>query len=137
MGNKKNLMALLLFFPAFFLAAMPGRDSRNAELRFGVMSEPATLDPLSTANTADGRSLLFNVYEGLVKSDTSGRLVPASAESFEISKDAMVYTFTLRRDLRFHDGSQVTAGDIVYSVKDEMIEIYIFSMKYHYIKNSH
>ncbi|MCL2832036.1 MAG: ABC transporter substrate-binding protein [Treponema sp.] len=107
-----------LFLPCVLLSALPSRDNQNAELRFGVMSEPATLDPVSPSNTADGRSVLFNVYEGLVKSDTSGRLLPAAAESFNISKDALVYTFTLRGGLKFQDGTAVTASDAEFSLNE-------------------
>ena len=102
------------------LSAAPGRERNpgNVELRFGLMSEPRTLDPLSTSNTADGRMILFNVYEGLVKSDPVGILQPAVAESYEMSSDAMTYTFTLRQGLRFHDGSLVTIEDVEFSLAE-------------------
>ncbi|MCL2479707.1 MAG: ABC transporter substrate-binding protein, partial [Treponema sp.] len=100
------------------LSAMASNDKRSVELRFGVMSEPTTLDPVNSSNTADGRSILFNVYEGLVKSDTSGRLVPAVAESYDISGDALVYTFTIRDGLKFQDGSAVTAADVEFSLNE-------------------
>ena len=58
-----------------------GGSPRTAELRYGMITEPVTFDPLNPANTADGRSILFNVFEGLVKPDSSGALVPALAES--------------------------------------------------------
>jgi peptide/nickel transport system substrate-binding protein len=86
----------------------------GGELRFGITSELATLDPLSPSNTADGRSVLFNVYEGLVKSDTEGNLVPAAAESFDIEQNGLVYNFTIREGVRFHDGSPVTSGDAAF-----------------------
>lgn len=40
------------------------------------------------------------------------------AESYQISNDGMVYTFTLREGVKFHDGSPVTAEDVVYSIKE-------------------
>jgi peptide/nickel transport system substrate-binding protein len=90
--------------------------SGGGELRFGITSELATLDPLSPANTADGRSVLFNVYEGLVKSDTNGNLVPAVAESFEVEPDGRAYNFTIREGVRFHDGSLVTPEDVEFTL---------------------
>jgi peptide/nickel transport system substrate-binding protein len=89
----------------------------GGELRFGITSELATLDPLSPSNTADGRSILFNVYEGLVKSDTEGNLVPAVAESFGVEQNGLVYNFTIREGVRFHDGSPVTPADAAFVLK--------------------
>ncbi|MDR2159054.1 MAG: ABC transporter substrate-binding protein [Treponema sp.] len=88
----------------------------GGELRFGLTTEPATLDPLSPANTADGRSILFNVFEGLVKPDTEGRFRPAAAESWTQEEGGRVYTFTLRGGLVFHDGSPVTPEDVKFTL---------------------
>ena len=81
-----------------------------------MATEPVTLDPLSTANTADGRSILFNVFEGLVKHDSTGKLTPAVAESYSIEDNGLVYVFTLRHGLLFHDGETLTAGDVLFSL---------------------
>jgi len=90
------------------------------ELRYGYTTEPATLDPLSPANTADGRSILFNVFEGLVKPDTEGRLVPCLAESVAIEPVAgdpgRLYIFKLRKNVHFHDGSLMTAADVKFTL---------------------
>jgi peptide/nickel transport system substrate-binding protein len=93
-----------------------GAQAADRELRFGITSELATLDPLSPSNTADGRSVLFNVYEGLVKSDTGGNLVPAVAESFGVEQNGLVYNFVLREGVRFHDGSPVTPVDVEFTL---------------------
>ena len=117
--QKITVLVLTLIMSAEGLFSLPGREhSSRGELRFGVMSEPVTLDPLSSANTADGRSVLFNIYEGLVKPDTAGRLLPAVSESFEISQGGLVYSFILREGLRFHDGSPVKAEDVEFSLNE-------------------
>jgi peptide/nickel transport system substrate-binding protein len=72
---------------------------------------------LSPSNTADGRSILFNVFEGLVKPDTEGGLQPCIAESSMIEELGCVYRFTLRKDVRFHDGSLLTSADVQYSLE--------------------
>ena len=89
----------------------------GAELRFGFMTEPATLDPLSPASTADGRSILFNVFEGLVKVTPDGTLAPALAESWSIAEGGLVYSFTLRPGVRFHDGTPLAGADVVFSLQ--------------------
>jgi peptide/nickel transport system substrate-binding protein len=85
-------------------------------LRYGYNSEPATFDPLSSSNTADGRSILFNVFEGLVKPDTGGALRPCIAESISMEESGRVYNFKLRENIRFHDGSPLTSADVKYSL---------------------
>ena len=86
------------------------------EFRYGFTSEPSTFDPIDPANTADGRSILFNIFEGLVKPDTGGGLLPAMAESWEITGQGRVYTFTLRPGIRFHDGSAMQASDVEFTL---------------------
>ncbi|MDR2542261.1 MAG: ABC transporter substrate-binding protein, partial [Treponema sp.] len=67
-------------------------------------------------NTADGRIILFNVFEGLIKPNTDGTFMPCIAESWTVSPDSLVYSFTLREGIRFHDGSIVTAKDVKFSL---------------------
>ena len=74
-----------------------------------------SLDPHNTT-AAGTREVLFNVYEGLLKPDTDGNLVPAVASSYTVSDQSDVFTFTLRDGVRFHNGALVTAGDVVYSI---------------------
>jgi peptide/nickel transport system substrate-binding protein len=78
------------------------------------------MDPLSPSNTADGRSILFNVFEGLVKPDTEGNLQGAGAESWTVEEWGREYTFTLREGLLFSDGSPVGTGDVVFSLQTAM-----------------
>ena len=82
----------------------------------GIQQDIDSLDP-DKAVAAGTKEILFNIYEGLVKPDENGKLVPAVASDYKISEDGMTYTFTLRDGITFQDGSLVTTGDIVYSVK--------------------
>ncbi len=82
----------------------------------GVTHDLVSLDPHQSTD-ARTRSVVFNLYEGLVKPDPDGNLIPAVASDYEISDDAAVYTFTLRDGVKFHDGSPVTAEDVKYSIE--------------------
>jgi peptide/nickel transport system substrate-binding protein len=116
---KKNLCIIAaLTLAAFPLFAGPKADKAQTatELRYGFTTEPATLDPLSPSNTADGRSILFNIFEGLVKPDTEGRLQPCAAESWTIEQGGLVYNFKLRRGVRFHDGSVLGSADVKFTL---------------------
>lgn len=72
------------------------------------------LDPHKGTDYADSM-LMFNVYDFLVRASASGQMVPDLAESWTISDDGLTYTFQLRSDAVFHDGSPVEAEDVVYS----------------------
>jgi peptide/nickel transport system substrate-binding protein len=99
-------------------ATSPPAKIAGGELRYGFSTEPATLDPLSPANTADGRSILFNVFEGLVRPLPDGGLEGAVAEAWRIEQDGLVYVFTLRRGLKFHDGTVVRAEDVEFTLTE-------------------
>ncbi|KIR03254.1 Dipeptide-binding ABC transporter, periplasmic substrate-binding component [Lachnospiraceae bacterium TWA4] len=96
---------------------------QGGELVVGIPQDLDSLDP-HMAEAAGTREVLFNVFEGLVKPDSTGDYVPAVASTFDVSDDGKVYTFTLRDGVKFHDGSDVTADDVIYSinrVKDSSI----------------
>lgn len=88
----------------------------GGSITIGITQDLDGLDP-HKALSAGTKEVLFNIFEGLVKFDSNGNLIPAVAESYQISNDGMVYTFTLREGVKFHDGSPVTADDVVYSIK--------------------
>ena len=75
-----------------------------------------SLDP-HRMEAAGTREVLFNVFEGLVKPDSEGNLLPAVASEYVVSDSGDVYTFKLRAGVRFHNGELVTVGDIVYSLR--------------------
>jgi len=118
MNTRKILKVALILLAAVIVMFSSCRknDEKTDELRYGFTTEPKTLDPLEPNDTADGRSILFNVFEGLVKPDTDGTLLPCIAESWTIERDALIYTFTIRKDVHFHDGSVVTANDVKFSI---------------------
>jgi len=75
-----------------------------------------SLDP-HFAVAAGTREILFNIFEGLVKPDSEGNLVPAVASEIIVSEDHKSYTFMLRENVKFHNGAEVTAEDVEYSIK--------------------
>jgi peptide/nickel transport system substrate-binding protein len=118
----KNKFYYVLFFTLILIfiscsgQKKPG-EKDLIELRYGFTSEPFTFDPFNTTNTADGRSILFNVFEGLVKPDTDGRLLPCIAKSWSIINDAEIYNFQIREGVYFHDGSLLSLDDVKFSLE--------------------
>ncbi len=77
--------------------------------------EPVGLDPAVTVTQRSLRAMEL-IYDTLVDYDADNQLVPALAESWEVSEDGLSYVFTLR-DAKFSDGSAITAADVVFSLE--------------------
>ena len=96
--------------------AASGEPVMGGEISVGIAQDlDDTLDPHQMVS-AGTREVLFNVFEGLVKPDSDGNLVPAVAEKVDVSENGDSFTFTLRDGVKFHNGETVTAKDVVYSV---------------------
>ncbi len=97
-------------------------DNSSAEPAYGgsvvvgIQQDIDSLDP-HLATAAGTKEILFNIFEGLVKSDEKGNLIGAVASDYTISEDYLVYTFTLRDNVKFHNGDPVTAEDVKYSLE--------------------
>jgi len=86
-------------------------QSQRDRFTFALSGGPDTLDPQATSAT-----LAFQVnkslYDTLVEPDDEGKIVPALAESWTASADALTWTFKLRSGVRFHHGKILDAGDV-------------------------
>ncbi len=91
------------------------KQVEGGTIKVGISQDLDSLDP-HKAVSAGTKEVLFNIYEGLVKPDKDGNLVGAVASDYQISDDAKVYTFTLRDGVKFHNGQDVTAEDVKYSI---------------------
>ena len=89
----------------------------NQVLRWALegINEPSTLDP---AKAGDAPVVFATglIFRGLIQLDAQLRVVPDGAESWTVSSDTKVYTFKIRKDLKFSDGSLVTAEDAAFSI---------------------
>jgi ABC-type transport system substrate-binding protein len=89
--------------------------SRGGVLRL-IQEAPLTLDPLLGDSVYE--SLPVNqLFDTLVNFDSSLNLVPALAETWTISRDGLIYTFSLRGEIRFHNGQALTAEDVAFTVR--------------------
>ncbi len=100
--------------------AAPSQEASGEAMSGGVFrrlwSDPPTLDPhLSSDTTSAG--IVVEIYSGLVALNTDLQLVPDIAESWEIDGSGTVYTFHIRDNAKFHDGTPVTAGDFKWSME--------------------
>jgi len=101
-------LALATLLPVNLFAAP------KQELIYVVNHEADLFDPGITGETY-AVPIIVNAFEGLVKIDKAGALVPAAAESWEISDDGLEYTFSLRKGAKWSDGKPLTAADFVFA----------------------
>jgi len=93
----------------------PGPRATGGTYRRPLGSDPGTLDPVRT-NDIYGRSVTEQIFDGLVQFDQTLTVSPALAQYWKSSRDNLMWTFTLRRGVRFHHGRELTADDVVYSL---------------------
>lgn len=84
-------------------------------------SWPARVDPGIGADFI-ALTLHTNIYDTLVFPTTDGGIVPWVAESWDVSDDNLTYTFHLREGVKFHDGSELQASDVVFSM-NRLLEV--------------
>ncbi len=123
--SRRNFLAgggatLAMLGASPLLAACSGSSGTAAtkastDLTVGVFQEPDTLDPGATGLAL---SLFIDsaIYDPLVwylpKPDGTSQFVPGLAESYDISSDGTVFTFKLRKDVTFHDGTKFDANAV-------------------------
>jgi oligopeptide transport system substrate-binding protein len=78
-------------------------------------NDPTGLDPARLTDIY-GVTVVNQVFDSLVEFDAHLNVLPALAESWSASRDGLVWTFQLRRGVKFHNGREVVAADVVYSL---------------------
>jgi len=115
-----SLIALPVVLSFMLVACGPGGDDSTeagpSVLRRGNGGDPQTLDP-ARAEDVHSFNVLADLYEGLVALDAGGNIIAGVAQAWELSADGLVYTFRLRGDARWSDGSPVIASDFVAGMR--------------------
>lgn len=117
----KRLFLSLLSFVFFLLGCEEGinatKSAKDKILLMGNSADPATLDPSLSTGLSEAK-IIYALFEGLVSADESTlEIIPAQAESWEISKDKKTYTFKIREDAKWSNGDDVRAEDFIYSFR--------------------
>ncbi len=129
---KKSALFITIIFLVLILAAGCGpaadpvdngsRDDAEPDvpvkddITIVIASEPNTLDPQQSGTTFD-IEVFSNIFDGLVRLDRNHDVVPSLAESWEISDDNLTYTFVLREGVKFHNGEDFSADDVVFTIE--------------------
>lgn len=102
---------ILSTLAALALLASPALADKS--LVYNLAVEPKTIDPVLNSSN-DGGNVIGNIFEGLVRRSEKG-IVPAAAESWEISDDGLTATFKIRDNAKWSDGKPVTADDFKFA----------------------
>lgn len=95
-----------------FLVPIPAHGGSFSE---GIVGLPRSVNPVLAFTDVD-KDLSNIIYSGLMKYE-DGKLIPDLAKEYTISDDGLVYAFTLREDLRFHDGTPLTTNDVEFTIR--------------------
>ena len=105
-----GILALGLLASAFAQTPAP---SRGGTLVVAISADPPGWDPTASTSQEIPRVVYGNVFEGLVRFDRHGEIVPALATTWSVSNDNLTWTFTLREDVSFHDGTPFGVDDVL------------------------
>lgn len=106
-----SLISSWLFGAALVCAGTSGA----AELRIGLSADVTTLDPHFVA-AGPNLTVQMHIFDGLVRIDERGRIVPGIATSWT-TPDPLTWEIKLKPGVKFHDGSELTPEDVVYSLE--------------------
>ena len=101
------LMVLGLMLPA--QVTLADTPVKGGSLTVCQPAEPPGLDPTANTAAAIDRVVYSNIYEGLIKVNSRGEFTPGLATKWEVSPDGKVYTFHLRKGVKFHNGEPFNA----------------------------
>jgi len=92
------------------------RPTRGGAYIEGEIGQPRFINPVLATSDID-RDLVEVLFSGLMKYSEKGEIVPDLAESFKIQDDGRTYEVTLKENIFWHDGQEITADDIIFTVK--------------------
>lgn len=101
---------------SYYFNITEAKPDFGGEFTEGLIGEPRFINPLLLQTDTD-RDLAQLIYSGLLKNDGQGNFIPDLAESFSVSDDGLVYRFNLRKNIKWHDGINFSADDIIFTVK--------------------
>ncbi len=120
---KTTLMAMLISTAALALTDSAYAQKRTKDnLVLGMILEPSSLDPTTAPAAAIGEIVHYNILEGLTKINVDGSVTPLLAESWTMDPDGKLFTFKLRKGVKFQDGSAFDSAAVKFSferAKDE------------------
>lgn len=123
--KEKIKISLLVFIVAVsgiallingYLNATIAIPKAGGEYIEGLVGSPQFINPILAQTNDVDLDLSRLIFSGLLKQDANGQLAPDLAERYEISPDQLTYTFYLRNNVKWHDGSPFKADDVIFTI---------------------
>lgn len=111
------LGALCFWLGALYVAGTKSVPEYGGEYVEGLVSQPRYINPILSQTSEADASISELVYDGLFSYDTEGRLVKHLAEDFTVSEDGKLYTVTLKQGVKWHDGEELSADDVLFTIR--------------------
>lgn len=112
--SRTRLLLVFILVAATLGSLLPVTAQDNSELRFGIGNNVDVLDPNLTTFSSVG-TIMFHVFDPLVWQDPLGTFLPGLATDWTVNDDATEYTFNLRSDVMFHDGTPFNAEAVKFT----------------------
>jgi peptide/nickel transport system substrate-binding protein len=113
--DRRTVNTLLLGLPLAGAASPALAQASKKTLVLGMILEPTSLDPTTASAAAIGEVVHYNIFEGLTKIAADGAVTPLLADSWIESPDGKSYTFTLKKGVKFSDGSPFDSATVKFS----------------------
>ncbi len=114
MINFKKILCLCLSLIVIIGCFTGCKDSNEAYIYFELLEKPKTLDP-QLAQSDSELLIVRNIYEGLLRKDDEGNIVNGVINDYKYGN--LTYTFVLKDNLEWSDGTPLTAYDFVYGLR--------------------
>ncbi len=97
-------------------APAAGKPVAGGTITFVLEDDPINFDPLISRAFID-RNVHYQMYDSIVRIDASGKIVPWLAEKWDVSSDQKTITFSLRKDVKYHDGTPFDAASVKWNIE--------------------
>jgi peptide/nickel transport system substrate-binding protein len=114
MIRSRVILPISILGLALFVNCEPGPTPSKSTDKVTVLQSSVSIgDPHIVSDSTNRLSIIYSIYESLVKQDNQGNYQPSLAESWEVGEDARSWRFNLRSGVKFHNGETLHANDVV------------------------
>lgn len=111
-----GVAALLFWLGALYMASTVAVPKAGGEYTEGIAAQPRYINPILSQTSEADADLSQLVYSGLFGYDVNGNITKRLAADWNVSEDGKVYNVTLRQGIKWHDGEEVMADDVLFTV---------------------
>lgn len=111
-----GIVAFLFWFGALYVSSTVVVPKAGGEYTEGIAAQPRYVNPVLSQTSEADADLAQLVYSGLFGYDDEGNLIKRMVADYSVSEDGKLYTVTLHQGIKWHDGEEVTADDVLFTI---------------------